>query len=458
MSLAVDGLASGLDTTALINSLMQLEARPQTLLKNKVSDAQSMISALRGLNAKIASLATSATKTAGPDALDLHSATSSSATATTAVRPGASAGQMNVVVKTLAQAQVAVSAAVSAWPDDPPVLTVVASDGTHTQVTGASASLDDVAAAINGAEAGVTAVKVSTGGGNFRLQFTSTETGADAAFEIHRGTSAQVTDGTSVDVLTAPGAATISAAQDAEVVLWAGTAAEEIITSATNTFADILPSVDLTVSAVSADPITLKVERDDSAISKVAEGFVSDLNSVFALIDTKTAVNTNTGADGSANASGGMFTGDSTVRDAKQRLLTAASMPVDGRSPSEIGVSVTKTGVLEFDAEKFAKALAEEPDHVEAVMQELASRVAAAATVVSDRFDGTITSKITGQESLVKNFSTQIEEWNGRLEARRTTLERTYAAMEVQLSALNSQASWLSAQLPSLSSGNRNGD
>ena len=35
----VDGLVSGLDTTSLINSLMQVEAIPQTLLKNKVTDS-----------------------------------------------------------------------------------------------------------------------------------------------------------------------------------------------------------------------------------------------------------------------------------------------------------------------------------------------------------------------------------------------------------------------------------
>ena len=450
MGLAVDGLISGLNTTDLINSLMQLEALPQTQLKKKVSGSQAMISALQGLNTKIASLATLATDTAKPAALDLFKATSSSTTATTAVRAGASAGQMNVVVTTLAQAQVAVSAAVSVWPDDPPVLTVVASDGTHTQVTASTTSLADVAAAINGADAGVTAVSVSTGDGNFRLQFTSTETGADAAFEIHRGTSAQVTGGTSINVLTEPGAATISVAQDAELTLWAGTTASQSISSSTNTFADVLPGVDLTVTAVSADPITLTVARDDKAISKVAESFVSALNGVFALISTKSTVTDSTDTAGTPIVSAGPFTGDSTVRGVNQQILSAASMPVDGISPSEIGISITKTGTLEFDATKFASALTDDPGKVEAIMQKLASRVADSATQASDKYDGLITTKITGQESMVKNFTTQIAEWDGRLEARRANLERSYSAMEVQLSALNSQSSWLTSQMSSL--------
>ena len=56
MGISLDGLASGLDTTALISSIMQSEALPQTLLKNKSYDIQSMVSALQGLNGKVATL------------------------------------------------------------------------------------------------------------------------------------------------------------------------------------------------------------------------------------------------------------------------------------------------------------------------------------------------------------------------------------------------------------------
>ena len=456
MGLAVDGLVSGLDTTSLINSLMQLEALPQNILKKKVSGSQAMISALQGLNAKIASLATLATDTAKPAALDLYKATSSSTNVSATATAGASAGQVNIVVTTLAQAQVLVSAAMAAWPDDPPVLTIVGSDGTHTQITAASTSLDDVVLAINGAGAGVNAMKVSTGNGQFRLQLTATETGAAGAFNIYRGTSAAVTGGTATNLLADPDAALVTTAQDAEVTLWAGTPAAQIIKSATNTFTDLLPGVAVTVSATSVDPLTVTVTRDDKQISKVAGDFVSALNGVFALISTKSTVIDSTDPSGNPKISGGIFTSDSTVRAVNEKILSAASMPVDGRSPSEIGISITKTGELEFDADKFAKALAADPDRVERVIQELASRVEAAATEASDKYDGLITTKITGQESLVTSLNTQISDFDRRLESRRSALERAYSSMEVQLSALNSQASWLTSQLSALRPSNSN--
>ncbi|MEX1080064.1 MAG: flagellar filament capping protein FliD [Homoserinimonas sp.] len=450
--LAIDGLVSGLDTTALINSLIQLEAIPQNLLKKRVDGSQAMITALQGLNTKIASLAELAKSAAAPGSLDLYKATSSSTSVTTSVSSGAQAGSVDVVVGQLAQAQVSVSAAMTVWADDPAVITIKGSDGTQTEITAATTSLDDMVSAINASQTGVKAVKVSAGGGEFRLQFSAENTGTAGSFEVYRGTSAAVTDGTATNLLAEPGAAAIRTATDAELTLWAGTAAERTITSSTNTFAELLPGVSVTVSAVSADPVTVAVSRDKAAVSKVAEDLVAALNGVFALISTKSTVTNSKDAAGNPIVSAGLFTSDSTVRGVNQRILSAASLPVDGRSPSEIGISITKTGVLEFDSETFAKTFADDPARVGAVLTELATRVESAANQASHKREGELSLKITGQESLVKSMNTQVEEWNGRLESRRATLERTYSALEVQLSALNSQMAWLSSQIGSLPS------
>ena len=454
MTNAIDGLVSGLDTTSLINSLMQVEAVPQTLLKAKVSSSQNLISALQGLNSQIAGLADFAGKAAKPAALDLYSATSSSTSVTTAVSANASAGQLDVVVGALARSQVGVSAAMTAWPADPAVLTIV-SGGVTTEISAASTSLDAVATAVNAANTGVTATKVASGvdaGGvaQYRLQFTGNDSGAAKAFTVYQGTAAEVTANTAPDLLAAAGAAVIRTAQNASVTLWAGSAAAQTITSATNTFANLLPGVAITVSTVSVDPVTIKVSRDDAQIGSLASGLVSSLNGVFALISTKSAVVNSTNASGAPVFSGGIFTGDSTVRDVKQRIFTAASAPINGRSPSEYGISITKSGTMEFDAAKFAAALAKDPVTVKAAVQEIATRVAAAANSASDKYDGQITAKITGQQSTVKNLGDRIADWDRSLATRRATLQSTYTALETQLSALKAQSSWLSAQVAGL--------
>ena len=457
MGMAVDGLISGLNTTDLINQLMQAEGVPQTLLKTKVTDSTTYITAMQSLNTKVAALADLATKTAKPAASDLHTATSSSDKVVVTAGTGAVDGTIDFTVDKVAQSQVTVTGPLTQWPDEPPVLTFVAADGTMKQVTASSSSLADVAAAINKAGVGVTATRVaagldpSTGEKVYRLQLSSTKTGVEGSFTAYRGSTTDVSAGTASNLLTEPGAAQVRQAQDAQITLWSGTGAAQAVTSSTNTFADVLPGVSMTVSAASTTPVTLTVARDDKAISDVAKSLITSLNDIFALIATKQAVSTTTNATGGTVVTAGTFTGDSTVRDANQKLLDGASAPIDGVSPSTYGISITSDGNMTFDADKFATALAEDPEKVKAAVAAVAQRVADAATAASDKYDGTITTKITGEQSTVKSLNSQISDWDTRLADRRASLEKTYANLEVNLQKLQSQSNWLTGQLAGLS-------
>jgi flagellar hook-associated protein 2 len=458
--LGVDGLISGLNTTQLINSLMTAEAQPQTMIKAQVTSTQATISALQGLNSQVAALATLANTAKTPTALSLFTTASSSTNAAATATASATPGQFDVVVGSIAQAKVGVTGTMTTWPGATPALTIVSASGKSFDITPESSSIDDVVSAVNASASGVKALKVAAGTDaagvpQFRIQFNSATTGAAGSFEVYSGTSEDVTAGTATDVLSGPGAAVIKAAQDASVTLFAGTAAEQKVTSSTNSFTDLLPGVNLTVSRASADPVTITVARDTAGATQVASGLVTAVNGLLALISTKSAVVKSTDANGNAILSGGPFTGDSTVRGVSQSLVTAASMPVNGRSPSEIGISITKDGTFSFDGDKFAAALAADPVGTQAMMSGLASRVADAATAVSDKYSGQLTTVITGQQTLVTTLSDQVAAWDIRLAARRSTLERTYSNLEVQLANLQKQSSSLTssiAGLPSYSS------
>lgn len=244
----------------------------------------------------------------------------------------------------------------------------------------------------------------------------------------------------------------IRTAQDAELTLWSGTGAEQTVTSSNNTFKSLLPGVDITVSKTSTEAATVAVERDTEATSKIAADLVNSLNDLFKFIATNSAVTSGVGGATSAM----IFTGDSTARDVKQRIMDAVIMPIDGKSPSEIGISITKDGKLEFNAEKFAKVLADNPARIESVMHTITARVSDVATKLSDKYDGAITTRIKGQESMVSRLDTQILDWDRRLSTREATLKRTYSALEVQLSRLNSQQSYMASQLSALNGGGQN--
>lgn len=436
MGLSIDGLSSGLDTTALINSLMAVEAVPQSLIKSKAASVQTRISALQGLNSAVADLATKAGKLSDPQGLELYSASSSSAKVATTVGAGAKPGAVDFTVSQLAQGQVSVSRNLAAWPYT--TMTVTGEGGQAITVTPLTSSLDDVVSAVNLSGAGIVASKVSVGGGEYRLQFASSKTGLAGGFTIADP------DGTA-------GLTKVQTAQDAQIKLWAGTAAEVTLNSATNTFSELLPGVSATVSEVSATPTRVTVARDNPQISKAASDLVGAVNGVLAQIATKSAVVSSTDAAGNPITSGGVFTGDSTIRTVSAAILAAASQPVDGKSPAEFGISLTKTGTMEFDATKFGDALAKDPAATMAAVATIAGRVAIAAKQASDPTTGLLSTKIKGQQSAAKDYTEQIADWDDRLEMRRTTLQRTYSALEVALSGMKAQSSWLSSQLAGLS-------
>lgn len=445
-TMGIDGLVSGLQTTDLINQLMQVEAAPQALLKSKQTATTSLVTALQSLNTKVSSLKDAATKAATATSWGATKATASATSVTATTTTGSTPTELTFRVDALAASQVSLTPAYGTLPAAGSTLTFKAPDGTLTEVVvGADAAA--TARAITASKAGVNAVAV-TAGGTTRLQLTSAESGEAHAFEVFAGTKAEVEGSTA----TAVALTETRAAKDAEITLWAGIAgAEQTVTSSTNTFSDVLAGTSITVSKVEADPVTLTVSRDTAALTSLASGLVGSLGVVLSEITSRTATSTTTDSDGRTVISGGLFSGDSAVRGLRQQLQSAASYPVDGVSPSEVGITIGRDGTFTFDEKKFQAALTADPDKVQKVVSGLAQRVADVAGEASDKVDGTLTRKITGQQDLVKSLGTQIDAWDRRLELRREGLQKTYSALEVTLSNLQSQSSWLAGQLSSLS-------
>ena len=452
MALSLDGLVSGLNTTELIKAMMDVHSIPKNLLKSKIADKGVVISNLQSLNASLQDLAAKAKSASAPGAMAQFTATSSAKAVAVTAGAGATPGAIDIVVDRAAQRHSLVSAPLAAWPDDPPVITLQNSKGERVEVTAASASMQDVAQAINRAGFGVTAAAVRAGSAPdgtalYRLQLNAAEPGAAGSFSVLRGGIASVEAGTAVDILADPNAATVSTGTDAQLRLWAGTSADQIVTSPDGTFTNLLPGVDVAVSTASAEPVTITVTTDSAEQAKAHEAFVTQIAKILSGIDKGSTATVPTGG---GDTTLGVFTGDSTVRSLRRSLADAVQHPVDGVSPSTMGISIDRYGVLSFDQERFSKALAEDPAQVAAVFSGLASRVQDVADTYSDKYDGLLTKRITGQQSEVDLLGKQVERWDVRLAQRKATLERTYAQLEVQLSRMQSQSSYLSSQLAAL--------
>ncbi|QTE29856.1 flagellar filament capping protein FliD [Pengzhenrongella sicca] len=459
MTSAIDGLISGLDTTTIITSLMTLEAQSQTGLKAKVTTTNAYVTALQSLNVKLSSLATSAKTAATPASWEAAIAKSSAASVTATTTAGAKASSLTFSVDAVAKAQTSVSAVATDFAASYGG-TLSLSVGTTADPTVTSIDLTDVtdlagvAKAINSADTGVTATVVKISATESRLQLTSATTGLESGFDLYAGavTAAEVTAGTATaaELMGRSAGTLITGAADAKITLWSGTGAETEVTSASNTFTGVLTGVDFTVSAVASD-VTLTVGGDDAALTSLASGLVSNLTTVLSEIVSQTT-NTTTTTDGATTTKFGVLSKDSDIRAMKQAVLSAASNPINGISPSSIGIVLGKDGSMSFDATKFAAALAADPDGVQAVVTGVAARLQTVAEGFSNSSTGSVTNKITSQKGYVDDLGDQILSWDTRLTLRRTALEKQYAALEVALGKLGSQSDWLTSQLETLSS------
>jgi flagellar hook-associated protein 2 len=446
-------LVSGLDTATIISQLLQLEARPQTMLKSRVSTAERQVTALQTLNAKLAGIATKAAELANTGAWSPLAATSTSDKISVTPEDGALPMSFSVAVQSTAKAYSATYGSAVAKGQ-----AVTTSDTLTIDVDGAAASinltdktLEGVAKAINAADQGVQAVLVRAGGTaeapTYRLNLTATSSGMNSAFTVDDGTGVAGTFGGIVGEVDA---------SDATILVNGAS-----VTSPTNTFEGLMPGVTLTVApdATTETTGTVTVARDAESVTESVKALVDAVNGALTEVASLTAH----AVDGKG---GGLLAGDSTLRGVRNQLLSLVTGGVDDVSLAPYGIQTDRYGKLVFDEVKFEEAFKadptkttemftvpseydwDDPDPVQ--VAGFAGRLERLADTFSDSLDGTVTLSIKGRQSQIKGWEDDVADWDVRLAAREATLQRQYTALETALGQLQSQGNWLAGQLGSL--------
>lgn len=458
--MSLDGLVSGLDTTNLVRQLMQIERQPQVRLQSKLTKANSLVSTYQTLNTRVLSIKTAGEALMKPGGLQATKATSSvPASATVTTTPTASAGSLTFTVAQLASAQTTISAGSVTGLDGIAAngnLTLRVGDTDHLLDVGAegTATLDQLVTLINKAEAGVRATAVQVQPGTFRLQLASSTPGEASTFSLEPATAGD-------DAALAPlrGSAAVGAeltevakGQDAIITVGEGAGAYEV-RRPTNVMADILPGV--TINLLKADPatrVTVDVTTDVDAVTDKIQALVEAVNGVFSNIKLNGSYNAET-------KSAGPLVGDATARGVQTALFRAIGTLGEGQALADVGLSLTRDGMLSLDKEAFAKAFTAEPAKVTAFFtgdDGYASQLVDMAKSATDPHDpvkgsmGSITAAIRGRQDAVKGLTDQISAWDDRLALREKALKRQYTALESALGTLNNQSTWLAGQLASL--------
>lgn len=435
---SVSGLVSGLDTSTIISQLMKVEAQTQTNLKSKVTTEQSNVKSLQDLNSAFAALTTSAAALAKATAWNPVTVTSSSTLVTAAAGTNAISGPLSFTV-----GRTALSHRVTFT--DSAALTDTVTTGSNTvridHLDGTTQDIDTgdgtLAGLVRGLNASGTGVKASTvrlDDGSYRLQVISTTTGAASDFTLTNLDGSDLLSGTSV-----------RAGRDAEITIGTDT-----VHSATNTFTDVANGLSITLAPTIADgtAVDLTVAQDTAGMTKTVKGIVDSINAALSKIDSLTAYNSTTKTSGA-------LAGDASVRALRNSVL-GSIYPTDGSTMADVGIQLDRYGKLTFDADKFTAAYTADPSAVAAKFTSdtngFAARVQSVAKKASDSVDGTITGAINSRNTTIRRMQDSIDDWDTRLALRQDTLTKQFTAMETALQQMNSQSSWLTSQLGSLSS------
>jgi len=454
---SVDGIISGLDTSTIISQLMQIEAQPQTRLKTSVIQAQSTIGAYQSVNTRLLAISTAAASLQKSSTWTAGTASASNDAVSVTAGESPLPGSLTFSVTQLATAKSVVTGEFTARDDASSVsglpLEIRSADGltVRATITPTDGSLDSIAAAVNNAtDAGVQAAVVQVSPGTYRLQLSSTATGTAGGFQLTGvgGTSLQ-SGGTNLQLTT------ISAAQDALIHVGPVGGGYDV-TSSSNTIEGLMPGVTVKLQKTT-DAVTVTTTANPNATVSAVQSLVDAANNALAEIRKQTSAGT-ANPDGSRSGQG-VLAGNGLMRDLSMQIVSAISNAVGSSSAGSIAISVTKDGSFTLDKDKLLQALQDDPAGVRAVLAPtgegttgVVQRLSDLATRSTRSGDGLITLAIDSQNSLIKDLNTRIADWDVRLQQRQDTLKRTYSALEVSLSQLKSQSSWLAGQLNGLAS------
>lgn len=441
-SASIGGLASGLDTATIISQLMQLEAAPQTRLKTKVTDTQSTVSALQTINTKFATLSSKAELLAKSSAWSPLTATSSNSAVSVTTTSSASPTSLSMTVTSVAATHRIGYTDAHALTDRVTgasnSVIINRFDGTPQTIDTGDGTLTGLVTAINSAtnDTGLRAVTIKVADGSYKLQVESAVTGAASDFEI-----------TAADGSALLGGSTVRAGSDAVIDLGNGITSR----STTNTFTDLMPGVSVTLGSTAAagTTSTISVTRDATGLATSLSNLVDSINDVLKSVDSASAYNAST-------KKGGVLLGESSVRDLRDNLL-ATVYPKDGTTLAGLGIQVTRDGLLSFDSSAFTQAYAADPAGVTEKMDTanggFVQRVAVLTKAASNSVDGVITQAIKGRTTEIDRLNKSIDDWDVRLDLRRTTLEKQFTSLETALNQMTSQSNWLTSQIGKLASG-----
>jgi flagellar hook-associated protein 2 len=446
---SLSGLASGVDTNAIVDQLMALERQSVTRLQYRKAAVTGQQNALKEVASKLAALKDAAVAL-GDTATWTQGQTveSSDPTRVAVARTGgAGIGGHAIQVDRLA------SSMQRGYAFDGATGGTITVDGTEFTVA-AGATVKSVADAINArSDSPVVAAVVKNGSGEDRLVLSSRTTGSSSDFAV-----------TAPGVLTEDAAYTTPdvSALDARYSIDGGA----VVTSETNVLENAIAGLRITLKGVTSAPATVTVgtpDVDRGAVKTKVKTFVDAYNAVIDTARAKLTEKPTSSPTSEFQAGLGQLYGDtglssmlSSLRQEMSEIVDAAGINDLGdlgiTVPRSVGGSVSedgKAGRLVLDEAKLTEALDADWTAVKGFFDGFADDV---DTFVKGHTGGSgvIDSRLENSTRSLDRLQDQIDRTNDRLDVKEERMRAQFAAMELALQNLQTQQDWLTSQLSAL--------
>ena len=456
MAITFTGLATGLDTNSLVNSLMELERAPLERVQVDKTWQQTRLDAFKQFDSLLNAFKT---KVDGLGDRDQYYRMKASSTTqeffTVSAGNDAVEGNYQVEVHSLAQVQKSYSNTTDGGSNDigfsskddsilgtgDIILTVNGVDHTIT-LDSENNSLQGLMDAINDADIGLNASIINDGSDNpYRLTLTASS--VENAFSVN---TSGLTGGTE----TFENFATSQPAAQAHIEV------DGInIYSDSNTFSDTIPG--LTIDLLKAEVGTttkVTVLEDKTALEANLQAFVAGYNGVVSFI---------TGQSTIGDTEAGVLAGDSALNSVKRHLQDMLTQSNENSGVfsilSQVGFETQKNGTLVLNTSTLNEAIDQDYDSLVSLLAgEDGEEDGGIITEFEDYLENMIDSssgfyaaREQAINSNIESMDSRMEMMELRLQKREETLRAQFNAMEVLVSSMNAQSSFLTQQLDYIS-------
>lgn len=241
---------------------------------------------------------------------------------------------------------------------------------------------------------------------------------------------------------------TLDQAQDLQFTLGGVTGT---ITRSSNTVTDVIEGVSFTASGSGAS--TLSISTDTGATESLLSEFVEKYNAVVEFIAENDSISEEQTGSEITNVFGPLASTslDDGLLSALRAALTGAG--TSGRTVNilaDLGVTTQRDGTLAFDTEKFQSALADDAEGVELILGNLGESLGAVDGTIAQytRFNGLIDEAVGSNDSRIEDLQKKIQDAESAISEREKALVAQFARLESQISQLQSQQNSLTSLLP----------